>query len=239
MLRGGKGRVICWDLDETTGSFRDYGRMRLTRGIKPLLEGLGGLGIRHVITTAASREHAETALGNFGVMGLYERIFDASEICDSVYNKYYAPVASFLGMGHQDAADRILVVGNLPRDAPADLDLTFLYHPEGSEFDAAVYMKIIGRLMHLSDSWAEAHALMAGQNTHSIAVSGFDGGQQFVEGIWVGVGRHLRNVRPEKPSDRVISVYSVPDGYRPAESEKTKINDGAESVIPPGPCRSQ
>jgi hypothetical protein len=224
-MRGaGKGRYICWDLDETTGSFRDYRRMGLTRGIGPLIEGLARLGIKHVITTAAWKEHAEYVLWQAGVRGLYEGIYDIHQICDKDYNKYYHPVAASLGISPEEAPDRILVVGNMSRDAPADLDLTFLYHPQGSVYDATVYLKIITRLLALSDSWASAHDVMQGQNRYAMPVPGFDGGQQYIDDIWVGVGRYQRNVRPEKPTDRIISVYSVPECYR-SEIEIIKINE--------------
>lgn len=233
MRRVGIERFICWDLDETTGSFRDYQKMGLTRGMEPLLEGLKSLGMRHVITTAAWREHAEFVLAQAGIRGIYEEIFDVHQICDKDYNKYYMKVAERLGISPEEAPGRILVVGNMVRDAPADLDLTFLYHPEGSTFDANVYMKIIARLMLLSDSWAEAHTLLEEQNAHHLPVAGFEGGQQFIEDIWVGVGRSLRNVRPEKPSDRIISIYSVPESYR-SETDLIKIKEGAEpSFIQP------
>jgi hypothetical protein len=228
-MRGARvGRYICWDLDETTGSFRDYRRMGLTRGLKPLLEGLSNLGIRHVITTAAWKEHAEYVLWQAGIRGLYEGIFDIHELCDPKdpdYNKFYSPVAARFGIRPEDAPDRMLVVGNMSHDAPADLDLTFLYNPQGSEYDATVYLKIITRLMAFSDSWASAHDSMQDQNRYSIPVPGFVGGQQYIDDIWVGVGRFQRNVRPEKPSDRIICVHSVPEGYR-SDVDIIRINEG-------------
>lgn len=208
------GRIICWDLDETTGSFRDYRRMGLTKGMEPLLERLSGLGFRHVITTAASREHAEYVLWQAGVRDLYEAIFSAPDICDQYYNKFYAPVAMHFKLDPGQAQSDILVVGNLSRDAPADLDLTFLYHPKGCEYEASVFWKIIGRLMENSDSWADAHAMLAGQNAYSVPVPDFTGGQQYIEGIWASVGRFMRNVSPQKPSDRIIAIHSIPDCFR-------------------------
>ncbi len=219
------GRYICWDLDETTGSFRDYRRMGLTRGLKPLLEGLSGLGIKHVITTAAWKEHAEYVLWQAGVRGLYDAIFDVHQICDQDYNKYYGPVAASLGIRPDEAPDRLLVVGNMSRDAPADLDLTFLYNPQGSVNDATVYLKIITRLMAFSDSWASAHEAMQDQNGYAMPVPGFEGGQQYIDDIWVGVGRYHRKVRPEKPTDRIICVHSVPESYR-SDVDFIRINEG-------------
>jgi hypothetical protein len=195
--------------------------------MEPLIEGLARLGMRQVITTAAWGEHAEFVLTHAGLRGFYEGIFDVHQICDKDYNKYYMKVAERFGISPEDAPDRILVVGNMARDAPADLDLTFLHHPEGSTYDASVYMKIIARLLRLSDSWAEAHTLLEEQNSHHLPVCGFEGGQQYVDDIWVGVGRSLRNVRPEKPSDRIISIYSVPDSYR-SGMDLIKIKEGAE-----------
>ncbi len=217
-------RYICWDLDETTGSFRDYSRLGLVRGMQPLLEGLRAMQVRHIITTAALRQHAEYVLGYAGLRDLYDGIFDAADICDSSFNKHYRPVARAIGIGESEAADRLLCVGNLERDAPADLDLAFLHHPSAVECDASVFLKIIARLMSLSPSWSEAHSILQGQNTYGIAVNAFEGGQQFIDGIWLGVGRHRHDRRPWKPSSRIISVYSVPQSFR-SQVEIIKIKE--------------
>lgn len=147
-------RYVCWDLDETLGSFRDYGKMQLTRGIAPLIERLSARDIGHVVTTAASREHAEYVLSHFGMRDYFEHVFDISMICDQNYNKYYCPVAGLLGIVPQEAPHRMLVVGNLIRDSPSDLDLVFMYRPDGHIFPASLVGDVL-ELMAGGKSWAE------------------------------------------------------------------------------------
>jgi hypothetical protein len=211
------GRVrashICWDLDETLGCFRDYSRLRATPGIKPLLEGLRRAGLRHVVTTAGSAEHADYVLAASGMRQLFEGIFDYTRICDQHYNKYYGTVASSLGITPQEAPHMMLVVGNLERDAPADLDLTFIMHPLGAKYNSRVYLAAIGGLLTVSDSWAEAHSIMV-DGSSPIPMEYFDGGLVSVEEVRLAVGRSFWNPRPGKTSDRIVAVFDSPDRMR-------------------------
>ncbi|MEW6036139.1 MAG: HAD family hydrolase [Candidatus Micrarchaeota archaeon] len=211
------GRVrashICWDLDETLGCFRDYSCLRMTPGIKPLLEGLRRAGLHHVVTTAGSAEHADYVLQASGIRGLFEGIFDYTRICDAHFNKYYSIVASSLGITPLEAPHRMLVVGNLERDAPADLDLTFIMHPMGAKYSSRVYLAAIGGLLSASDSWADAHAIM-GAGSSPIPMGYFEGGLISVEGVRLAVGRSFWNPRPGKTSDRIVAVLDSPDRMR-------------------------
>lgn len=145
---GGGKRYICWDLDKTLGRFDapEAGRRGLTRGIDVLLDDLLAQGFRHVVTTAAASEYAEGALAEFGIRGRFEAVFDRSVICDGRFNKHYLPVASRLGIGMEEAAERMIVIGNSMKDAPADSDIVFIYHPSATDFDAAVIRSTLGYL---------------------------------------------------------------------------------------------
>jgi hypothetical protein len=223
--RGGKARYICWDLDETLGSFRDYGRMGLTRGIRPLLEGLSRAGIRHVVTTAAWREHAEYVLAAAGIRDFFDAVFAVDDICCNDYNKRYLPVAAHLGIPPAGAPDSILVIGNMAIDAPTDIDLAFIYHPHWSMYDASVLLSLLSQLRSLSGSWAEAHSMLSQSNALPLALGNFEGCERYVDDIRIAVGRVFWKKRAA-PSTRIICVLDAPRRYRSEiEIIKTEIKD--------------
>ncbi|MFN7991871.1 MAG: HAD family hydrolase [Candidatus Micrarchaeia archaeon] len=222
MIGRGARKVICWDLDETLGEFRDYGRLLRTAGIIPLLESYRRSGFVNVVTTAASKEHAEYVLSVAGMRHLFLSVFSRETICDEPgndFNKRYMPVAGYFGLSADEAPHRILVVGNLERDAPYDSDLTFIHHPYGSTYHASVFGNVINRLMRTSDSWSYAHTMLLSANEGQLKMGYFWGGKLMIDGIMVGVGRSYWNPRPGKSSDRLIAVVSVPGVYS-AEKEE-------------------
>jgi hypothetical protein len=174
-MGGAKPRYICWDLDETLGCFRPPedtagpSRRGLTRGISTLLEERMEAGCRHVVTTAAEAAYAEASLEEFGIRGFFERVFDRHTVCDTRFNKHYLPVAEALGISGTDAPDRMIVVGNLAKDAPADSDIVFLYHPNAVRYDAGVISRTLSYL-ELFGPWRAAHEALAGAaNPHVLA----------------------------------------------------------------------
>ncbi len=215
-------RYICWDLDETLGAFRDYSNLSRRNGMKPLLEDLRGLGIGHVVTTAACREHAEYVLAACGIRHLFERIFPYTEICDRDYNKFYLPVASSLKIPASEEADRMLVMGDMWRDAPSDSGLTFFFQTYDHSFSSAIYREVITALMNESDSWADAHSRLQARNTHSMEFPLFVGGAQYVSGIGIGVGRIVLHRQTPQASNSVIMAVDVPDTFK-ADSEPALI----------------
>lgn len=231
-MRNGRGRIISWDLDETLGDFRDYGNMRLTRGIKPLLEDLRGQGFRHVVATAAMREHAEYVLSAFGLRGLFDAVFSREDICDAEYNKHYSPIIRALAIPAEEAPGRILAVGNFRRDAPADMDIVFLYHPLASCYSASVHRSIISSLAALSDSWSGAHStLVCGSCSSETAA--FEGTMLRMGGTLVGVGRCRREDGLAKKSDRMVRVLEIPE---PCEMKKEKRSLGLDGAGDCGDC---
>ena len=171
-------RVICWDLDDTCiGERGKSGKIQLTRGLMPQLEGLRRLGCRHVLTTAAIKSYAELMLRVFNVSRLFDKVFARNDICPRAsvedYNKHYGVVATDLGFSDSEAQHNILVLGNLARDAPTDMDLVFLLHPFGNSSHAAVFGRILATLIDRSDSWSDAcESLISGCNGHHHAYPG-------------------------------------------------------------------
>lgn len=209
--RGGRGRVICWDLDETIGFFRDYREMHVMRGIGPLLDRMSCSGARHVVTTAASREHAEYALGYFSLTRHFEGIFARDSICDADFNKFYAPVAESLGIAPDEAEHRILVIGNLPRDSPADLDIVFFFHPQGFRYDQSIPESVLSLLSQHPDSWSDAFNLALSGSGWPIEEPAFSG--KWIEGgpLQLALGRALipDKVQPQG-GNRVITYSALP-----------------------------
>jgi hypothetical protein len=208
-----KRKVICWDLDETAGNFRDYGKMTLTRGISPLFERLCNRGFTQVVTTAASTEHANFVLSSFGLSKFFEVVFSRDHICDSDFNKYYIPVADFFGIPYEEAPHQILVVGNLCRDAPSDLDCAFVFNPFSTMHDAAVAEAVIMALDRLSDSWFNAHWHLHCRGI-PFRMSYFQGSLSGIEEVRVASGFSYWNHRNGKEFDRIVAVFDVPDSMR-------------------------
>src|SRR5512135_1271442 len=165
-MGGAASRVICWDLDETLGRFRPpegngpHRNRGLTRGIRTILEEHLDSGCRHVVTTAAEASYAATTLDEFGITRYFDGIFDRSIICDGRFNKSYLSVASRFGVPPEEAPDRIIVVGNLAKDAPADSDIVFLYHPNAIDYEAGVLNDTL-RYMESFGSWKAAQEALA------------------------------------------------------------------------------
>jgi hypothetical protein len=206
-------KVICWDLDETIGSFRDYSDMRLTRGIRPLIEELSRDGIRNVITTAALKEHAEFVLDYFSLGSLFSGIFDRDAICDQNYNKSYGKVAEALGIGKADAEHRMIVIGNMMRDSPADLDLVFFYHPLGFHYDSFLTQRMLSLLSIQESSWSDAFSILMKKSGSRVAQHSFRGKIVSDSGLSYALG-HARLDKPQPSSGNRIAAYAaLPDEH--------------------------
>src|SRR5512143_966874 len=169
-MGGAKPRYICWDLDKTLGRFDptdasgQSAKRGLTRGISTLLGDLQASGCRHVVTTAAELAYAENSLTEFGIRGCFDAVFDRSVICDARFNKHYLPVAGRLGLSTEEAVDRMIVIGNSMKDAPADSDIVFLYHPSAVDFDASPIRRTLDYLGSFGSWGAAQEALFTVRN---------------------------------------------------------------------------
>jgi hypothetical protein len=210
---GGKGQVVCWDLDENIGSFRDYSDMRIMRGIRPLLERISLSGAQNVITTAASLEHAEYVLNYFALRQHFAEIFHRDIICDSNYNKYYSPVAQRLGIDMREAEHRMVVIGNLTRDSPADLDLVFFYHPFGFHYDSRVPESVLSMLSRPEASWSESFSLLMAQPGQAVLEPWFRG--KFVSGSNPSFALGYARLGKPQPAfgNRMVTYSNLPGDY--------------------------
>ncbi|HVA91571.1 MAG TPA: HAD family hydrolase [Chloroflexota bacterium] len=144
--------IICWDLDHTLGNFTslilDRGATSgIRHGISGVLERLAQLGVQHVLTTTGSRLYASSVLERTGLRHRIPRIFSGDEI-DAGSGKRYRPVAQAFGLTDLDAVRRMVVIGDLIYDQPADIDgLVFVHQPAGYCTEAVVLEDLLARLL--------------------------------------------------------------------------------------------
>jgi hypothetical protein len=204
----GKDRYVCWDLDETLGSFR-RGRYKIIPGLRPLIEGLWKEDIRSVITTGAVMGHPSYVLKRFDIRDLFDFVFTREAICDASFRKYYYPVAASLGIKEREAMHRMIVIGDSWRDAAHDLPLSFILNPLSEFCHAGIYRTIISHLCAISESWEEAHAKISGTSLAICDVDSFQNGHYKVDGITLTVGRRLIWDGRDTHICRLIKVHSA------------------------------
>lgn len=158
-------KAIGWDLHHTLVGFAPTARDRfalipqadqtlaleLRPGMAAALTRLSERGYLHYVTTTATHDHAESVLQATGIRGHIAGIFSGLEV-DVGLGKLYRPLAAALGLSDAEAAQRLLVVGDLIYDQPADIDgLVFILQPDGVRHDAAT---VAGMILQLEDAAA-------------------------------------------------------------------------------------
>jgi hypothetical protein len=234
-----KGRVICWDLDETLGHFRppedktQIKRRGLTHGIATLLEELNDLGCIQVLTTASEISYADASLLEFGIRHFFKDIFDRSSICDEMYNKRYIAVINRLDIPTLLAPDQMLIIGNHGKDAPLDLNTVFIHHPYAIFSHAEVLGSII-RNMVRSESWLSAYqhfsfdqesnwsASLSEEYDKETLMMNLSGSQGYHHGIGIlsgsgnisSIDRETKSLRSSRSVERIFSINVIPDCFR-------------------------
>lgn len=153
----GQRRGIGWDLDHTLVGIRPTSpdrfapvplagaafAMELRPGAAQALGRLSARGYTQYITTGATREYAERALQSTGIARHFAGIFSGEEI-DVGLGKCYRPLAWALDLSDDEARKRMIVVGDVVYDQPADIDgLVFIQQPDGFRHDAGIIADII------------------------------------------------------------------------------------------------
>ena len=150
-----KPRVICWDLDETLGFFRDIVSVRnketfpdpddiyvLRLDILKTLNRFMDKGYRHVVTSSAKLRYTEGIIEAVCLDTYFDCIFGRNDLVEGIWGKKYAPAADFFGIDEIDAGSNMLVIANLASDEPTDLDIVFLHDERELEASALVYETI-------------------------------------------------------------------------------------------------
>lgn len=146
-------RVICWDLDETLGSFRkivmpdDWETpVSLRYGMADLLKELSDDNYLHFVTTSGSFEYARTVLIRTGLESYFSGVF-GDDLIGSRYGKQYRPVAEKVSFNDGDMVARGIVVGDLGGDQPVDIAGLVFVEVGNMNLDAVVIKKILSELL--------------------------------------------------------------------------------------------
>lgn len=158
-------KVICWDLDETLGSFRRIGYelagvnvpqferpVSLKHGIIELLSDLSSQGYLHFVTTAGSFDYANEALKRTGLINQFQKVFGRDDISTEI-GKQYRPVIKNLNLSDEEAVSNVIIIGDSPKDKPIDLDgLVFVEHTYCLYTDSSVTAMILKKLNELGNN---------------------------------------------------------------------------------------
>jgi hypothetical protein len=148
-------KVICWDLDETLGFFRNIVSVRskerypnpedtytLRKDIIKTLHQMSKKGYHHIITSSAKLHYTEGIIEAVCLDAYFDHILGRIDVTDGMWGKKYAPAAQLYQMNEGDAVSNMLVIANMPSDEPIDLGIVFLHDQRPLEESALVYETI-------------------------------------------------------------------------------------------------
>ncbi len=159
-----KPRIICWDLDETLGYFRDIVSVRdkqlspdpddsyiLRTDILLTLNRLMDKGYRHVVTSSGKLRYSEGIVSAVCLDAYFERIFGRKDVTNGIWGKQYAPAADFFELNEDEALAQMLTIANMGSDEPTDIGIVFIYDERDLEESALVYETITETLWTLGE----------------------------------------------------------------------------------------
>ncbi len=202
-------RYLCWDMDETLGEFRGPGK-KAAKGMRPLIEDLGGRGCLNVITTGAEADYARQGIEAAGLGGIFARIFDRSLVWKGGPGKVYGPAAECMRIDRAEAQDRMIAIGNSEIDIPTDLDIVTIIAPFGAEGGGAL-RSILGALISPYPVWWSYEAMLSRFPRRH--VNGFfEGGEARIAGEKVFAGRIKDNPYVQQAERIVCLAGPAQDG---------------------------
>lgn len=152
-------KIICWDLDDTLGSFRDIISARSGGGfpnpedsyslrcdIIKTLNRMMNTGCRHVVTSSAKLDYSEKVLKVVCLDAYFEHVLGRNSVTEGIWGKKYAPVAELYNLDEAAAVARMIVIANMPSDEPVDIGIVFVHDRRDLSESALVYEKIVERL---------------------------------------------------------------------------------------------
>lgn len=156
-------KVICWDLDETLGTFRRIGyelmgkevpeferSTSLRYGLTDLLSSLSSQGYKHFVTTSGTSDYANEALRRTGLSSHFKNVFGSDIVSSDGGGKQYRPVADSVGFSDEQAVSNMVVIGDAPGDKPVDLEgLVFVKHQGCVYTDSTVTAVLLEKLNEL------------------------------------------------------------------------------------------
>lgn len=159
-----KPRVICWDLDETLGFFRDIVSIRdrlnfpdpddsyvLRTDILKTLNRFIDKGYRHAVTSSAKLRYTEGIIQAVCLDAYFDRVFGRSDVTEGIWGKKYAPAAKFFELNQDEARSNMVTIANLASDEPTDMDIVFIHDERDLEASALAYEAIVEKLWSLGE----------------------------------------------------------------------------------------
>lgn len=154
-----KPKVICWDLDETLGFFRNVVSVRnkerypgpedsytLRKDIIKTLNQMTKKGYHHIITSSAKLHYSEGIIAAVCLDAYFAHILGRQDVTDGMWGKKYMPAAELYQFSEDEASSNMLVIANMPGDEPIDIGVVFLYDERPLEDSAAAYELIADAL---------------------------------------------------------------------------------------------
>ncbi|RJP20766.1 MAG: HAD family hydrolase [Candidatus Abyssobacteria bacterium SURF_5] len=150
-----KPRVICWDLDETLGFFRNLVSARgggkaphpqdsyvLRKDLIRALNRMIDKGYRHVVVSSAKLEYSKNVLSSICLDAYFDKVVARSQLNEAFWGKRYLPAAEAFNLDEADALSNVLVIANQASDEPVDLGVVFLHDRRGLEVSAFEYEQV-------------------------------------------------------------------------------------------------
>ncbi len=152
-------KVICWDMDETLGSFRRIGYelageqsqkfekpTGIRHGIKECLNRLSSDGYIHFVTTLGSTSYAREALGRVGLITQFKDVLGNEVMSKGMSSrtlKNYRVVADRVGFSDDEAFANMIVIGDSYNDKPLGIDGLVFLMDKGCQFSDSIVTEII------------------------------------------------------------------------------------------------
>ena len=147
-----EAKIICWDLDETLGSFRDLVSARsgnrsphpqdvyvLRKDLIRTLNRLLDKGYRHVVVSSAKFDYSVKVLQTICLDAYFDKILGRSKPAEGIWGKRYKPAAEAFELNDSTAPSHMLVIADQASDEPVDLSVVFIHDERGLETSALDY----------------------------------------------------------------------------------------------------
>jgi hypothetical protein len=155
-----KPKIICWDLDETLGSFRELVSVRsgirsphphdvyvLRKDIIRTLNRMIGKGYKHVVVSSAKLEYSQQVLQTVCLDAYFDKVLGRSKPAEGIWGKKYRPAAEAFALDESTALSNLLVIANQASDEPVDLGVVFMHDQRGLDTSALEYDEIADALL--------------------------------------------------------------------------------------------
>ncbi|GAB4340683.1 MAG: hypothetical protein Kow0099_16830 [Candidatus Abyssubacteria bacterium] len=159
-----KTKIICWDLDDTLGSFRNILSARsggsfpnpndsysLRADIIRTLNRMIAKGCRHVITSSAKLEYTTRVLQAICFDAYFDHIFGRNSVTEGIWGKKYRPASEQFQLDDAQACAQMMVIANMASDEPVDIGIVFVHDDRPLTESALVYDRIVQALWTAGD----------------------------------------------------------------------------------------